>query len=100
MTPDEFALSGSRGNVEETGTSTVGVRSVGDSFIGSSSEFYVYKVDLELPFSLDTDENGRSTTSDNDFIGVVNRFEDESESSLLRNVKNESVNRVLLWPKI
>lgn len=87
LTPDEFTLSGGGRNVEETRSSSVGVGSIGYGFVGSSSEFYVDEIDLELPLSLDTDENGGTTTSDNDLIGVVNRLENESESSLLQTTE-------------
>lgn len=85
LTPDKLALGGSVGDVEETGSGTVGVGGIGDGFIGSSSEFDIDEIDLELSLGLDTDENGGTTTGDDDLIGVVNRLENEGESSLLRN---------------
>lgn len=83
LTPDEFALRGSGRDIEETGTSAVRVGSVGDGFVSSSRKLDIDKVNLELPLSLDSDEDRRSTASDDDLIGVVDRLEDESESSLL-----------------
>lgn len=89
LTPDEFTLSGGRGDTEETRSSSVG-GSVGNSFIGSSCEFDIDEIDLEFPLSLDTDEDRGTTTSDDDFIRVVNGFEDESEGSFLQTYRRSS----------
>lgn len=47
-----------------------------------ASEFNVNKIDLELLFRLDADQERRTTTSSYDFIGIVLRLEDKGEGSL------------------
>lgn len=47
-----------------------------------SSKFDVHEVDLQLLVRLDTNQQGRSTTSGDDLIGVVDRLEDECKRAL------------------
>ena len=44
------------------------------------------KVDLEFPVGLDTDEQGRTSTSSDNLVGEVLRLENESEGTFLRVV--------------
>jgi hypothetical protein len=39
----------------------------------------VHKVNLKFPIGLDTNKQGRTTSSGNDLVGEVDRLEDESE---------------------
>lgn len=50
--------------------------------LGRGRQLDVDKVNLELLVSLDTDEDRRATSADNELIGIVRRLEDESESAL------------------
>ena len=47
-----------------------------------AGELDVNKVDLELLFRLDADQERRTATSGYDFIGIVLRLEDKGEGSL------------------
>ena len=47
------------------------------------------KVDLEFPVGLDTDEQGRTSTSSDNLVGEVLRLENESEGTFLRVVAFE-----------
>lgn len=46
------------------------------------SEFNIDEIDLELLLCLDTNQERRSTTSEDDFVGVMSGFEDEGKRSL------------------
>jgi hypothetical protein len=48
-----------------------------------SGKFDINEVDLELPVSLDTDQERRSSSSGNDLVREVLRLEDESEGPFL-----------------
>lgn len=58
------------------------------TFLGSisSGELDIDKVDLELPVGLDTNEQGRTSSSGNDLVGEVLRLEDERKGTFLRAV--------------
>lgn len=47
--------------------------------ISGIAEFNIHKVNLELLFSLDTNQERRTTTSSNNLIGEVRALEDESK---------------------
>lgn len=48
-----------------------------------TAKFDIDKVDLEFLVRLDSDEDRRTTTSDDNFVGEVHRAEDESECTFL-----------------
>lgn len=50
--------------------------------VSGTGKLDVDKVDLELLLGLDTNEDGGTTASDDDLVGVVDRLEDERERSL------------------
>lgn len=49
----------------------------------NARELDVNEVDLQLLLGLDANQERRTATSGDDFVGEVNRFEDESERALL-----------------
>jgi hypothetical protein len=56
-----------------------------DSRLGGR-EFDIDEIDLELLFSLDANEERRTATSSDDFVGVVGALEDECERALIIGV--------------
>lgn len=82
---------GRRGDAEEavgrTGRRTLLERLVG---VGRTRELDVDKVNLELLLRLDTDQDRRTTTRDDNLIRVVDRLEDERERALLRIVRRSA----------
>jgi hypothetical protein len=82
---NELSTGGVRGgrNGEETASGLRGGLAI-KSIVGVSGtgKLDVNEVNLELLLRLDTDEDGGTTTSDNDLVRVVDRLEDEGEGSL------------------
>ena len=58
-------------------------------------EFNIDEIDLELLFGLDTNEERRTATSSDDFVGVVGALEDECKRALGVGVNVVTMDRLL-----